>query len=474
MSTLIVLTPEQVELVRHGVLPDSSFRPMPRSVVASFDSSTESRRRERRVTGERRVANRHQIEFLDRDVAAEHWKQRTVELALLIGNTDPPSHGPGPVSAVIALARASALGRRGSGATGVRRLEIRDWRLLPTPVLVNDIVGDLPPNEARWWRENLHSSSKPIPPSTDEATLRALRSRVPGFDAIAAAARRPSTPADGVEVAARPSLQEARDAGMSAMRVFSPDWRELRPTAVTDQPLAPELEQFLAAVTENDLIQDDIVPFDGWRQHRSQGGWVEFQSAGRRLLVKNINFKPMETITGADLIYWRSDPDAFVIVQYKVLTKDRDGFIHRINGQDRLPGQLEAMLACTQSDGTPPSTTTNFRLANTSAFVKFAYPMTKLHADNQLIDGHYLPADFVQLMYARPDEGRGGGKILRFPTARSIDPETFSRLVRDCWIGTSGKASTALHKLLPGLRDHPPAHLLVAYDEPLRRQNPAG
>ncbi|MGS2620190.1 hypothetical protein ACVCAH_37905 [Micromonospora sp. LZ34] len=158
-------------------------------------------------------------------------------------------------------------------------------------------------------------------------------------------------------------------------------------------------------------------------------------------------------------------------MQYKVLTKDRGGLIHRINGQDRLPGQLQAMLACTEH--TAPSTTVDFHLANTSAFVKFAYPMTKLHADNQLIDGHYLPADYVQLMYARPDVGRDGAKILRFPTARSIDPETFSRLVRDCWIGTSGTASAALHKFLPGLREHPPAHLLIAYDEPLRRQNAA-
>jgi hypothetical protein len=386
---------------------------------------------------------------------------------MLIGNADTSGRSPGSAWAVIALARASALGRKGSGTTGVRRLEIRDWHLLPAPVLVEDIVGELPPNEARWWRENLHTPCTPIPPSTNDATLRALRSQVPDFDKIATAVLRPPASAGGVDVATRPSLQEARDASMTAMRVFSPDWRDLQPTSLTDQPLPPEVQLSVAAV-ENDLIQDDIVPFEGWRQHRSQGGWVEFQSEGRRLVVKNINFKPAETVTGADLIYWRSDPDAFVIVQYKVLDKDRGGLIHRINGQDRLPGQLQAMLACTQSDGTVPSTTVDFRLASTSAFVKFAYPMTKLHADDQLIDGHYLPADFVQLMCARPDKGRDGAKILRFPTARSIDPETFSRLVRDCWIGTSGKASTALHKLLLGLREHPPAHLVIAYDEPWR------
>jgi hypothetical protein len=228
LSTLIVLTAEQVELVRHGVLSDSTFQPMPASVVSSFDSSNEYRRRDRRVTGKRGVGNRHQIESLDRDVAAKHWKQLTVELAMLIGNADTPGHSPGSAWTVIALARASALGRKGSGTTGVRRLEIRDWHLLPAPVLVEDIVGELPPNEARWWRENLHTSCKPIPPSTNDATLRALRSRVPNFDEIATAVLRPPAFAGGVDVATRPSLQEARDASMTAMRVFSPDWRDLR------------------------------------------------------------------------------------------------------------------------------------------------------------------------------------------------------------------------------------------------------
>lgn len=400
-------------------------------------------------------------------MAAAYWKQRTVELALLVANADVPGDVTGPAWAVIALARAAALGRKGTGATGVRRLEIRGWRMLPAPIPVEDIVGGLPSNAARWWRDNLHKPCKPLPAGTDEATLSLLRHKVPGFDATASAVLEAAA-TGGAEVADRPSLLESRDAGMTAMRLFTADWRDLEPIALTQQPLASKLERFVATVDENDLIQDDIVPFEGWRQYRSQGGWVEFQSEGRRMLVKNINFKPAETVTGADLIYWRTDPDAFVIVQYKVLEKVRGGLIHRINGNDRLPGQLEAMLNCTQPDGTPPATTADFRLAGTSAFVKFAYPMTGLHADDQLIEGQYLPAEYVRLMYAQPDEGRNGGKILRFPAERSIDPETFARLVRDCWIGTSGDVSAALHKFLPGLRDLPPAHLVIAYDEPRR------
>lgn len=465
LSTLILLTAEEAELVRRGVLSDSTFQPMPTSVASSFASSKEGPRRDRRVPSRWAEGPRRRIEFLERDVAAAYWKQRTVELALLVASADAPGQAPGSAREVIGLARAVALGRKGTGATGVRRLEIRGWRMLSVPLSVENIVDDLPSNAARWWRDNLHKPCKPLPDGTDEATLSWLRLRVPGFDATASAVLDAAV-TGGAEVANRPSLLESRDAGMTAMRLFTQDWRDLEPVALTEQPLPSELQRFVAAVDENDLIQDDIVPFEGWRQYRSQGGWVEFHSEGRRLLVKNINFKPAETVTGADLIYWRSDPDAFVIVQYKVLEKDRGGLIHRINGNDRLPGQLEAMLNCAQTDGTPPAKAADFRLAGTSAFVKFAHPMTGLHADDQLIEGHYLPAEYVKLMYAEPDKGRNGGKILRFPAERSIDSETFSRLVRDCWIGTSGDVSAALHKFLPGLHDLPPAHLLIAYDQP--------
>ncbi|MGC4855088.1 hypothetical protein ACLQ24_17270 [Micromonospora sp. DT4] len=465
MSTLIQLTAEQVELVRYGVLSDATFQPMPMAAVKSFESAREGTRRARRAPVRKAAEPRRRIDSLDREVAAEYWKHQTIELALLIGNVDlPGSQGSG--WAVVALARAHALGRLGSGTTGVRNLEIRNWTVLATPIPVDAIISGLPVNEAHWWRRNLHASARPIPPSTDEATLRQLRQRITGFDEIVRSVLLPPAPAGGAAVAGRPALQEARDANMTAARLFSPDWRDLEPVPLSDEPSA-EVAAFVAELRpdENDLIQDDIIPFEGWEQHRSQGGWVEFQSEGRRLLVKNINFKLAETQTGADLVYWRSEPDAFVIVQYKVLDRDSKGLIHRINGNDRLLGQLEAMLACTRPDGVPPAKVADFRLAGTSAFVKFAHPMTKLHTDHQLIDGHYLPAELVQLMYADPDLGRDGGKMLRFPPERSIDPETFSRLVRDCWIGTSGKASAALHRFLPGLRAMPPAHLVIAYDE---------
>jgi hypothetical protein len=310
--------------------------------------------------------------------------------------------------------------------------------------------------------------TRPLPPETDAAIVEELRRRIGDFDSIVRELRAP-TAKPTVRVSGRPSLQEARDASMTALRLFEADWRDLQPIP-RQTPLPQEVSQLIVSATENDLIADDVDVFPGWTRHRSQGGWVEFHSRGRRLLVKNVNVSPVESANGADLIYWRKEPNAFVIVQYKKLTQTRGGLVYPID--DRLASQLQRMVASTTGDGPTdrPNTTDDYRLSSVSAFVKFAAPLER-HADDELVPGYYLPADLVQLMLQNPHTGPRGGKILRIPDARSMNSEMFVRLVRDCWIGTTGPASTALHALLPGLREHPPAYLTFAYDEPWRAQS---
>jgi hypothetical protein len=100
LSTLIQLTAEQVELVRHGVLSDATFQPMPMAVVKSFESTREAARRARRAPVRKAAEPRRRIDSLDREVAAEYWKHQTIELALLIGNVDLPGSEPRSTDAV--------------------------------------------------------------------------------------------------------------------------------------------------------------------------------------------------------------------------------------------------------------------------------------------------------------------------------------------------------------------------------------
>src|SRR5262245_53572898 len=94
---------------------------------------------------------------------------------------------------------------------------------------------------------------------------------------------------------------------------------------------------------------------------------------------------------------------------------NRKGNQNMIEPRPRCPPAWACTTLCGCLPPAPPatpSTTVDLRLASTSAFVKFAYPMTRLRAGDQLNDGHYLPADFVQLMYAHLNGGRDGRKFL--------------------------------------------------------------
>jgi hypothetical protein len=175
----------------------------------------------------------------------------------------------------------------------------------------------------------------------------------------------------------------------------------------------PEVDGLLAELSERDVIVDDTVVFPGWdRSRRSVAGWWEFRSRGRRLLIKSIDATHYEARTGADLVYLRREPDALVLVQYKMLRQSGDGrWVYRIDR--RLPGQLRRMIDCCQAatngdhEPTSASTVDSFRIGPSSAFVKFMQPTRRLGAD-ELTTGYYLPAEFVHsCSRARPKTIRG-------------------------------------------------------------------
>jgi hypothetical protein len=182
---------------------------------------------------------------------------------------------------------------------------------------------------------------------------------------------------------------------MTAVRIFDREWRKLEPIDIPSSPPV-RVDEMIARATENDLVNDDLSVFPDWKAGRSQGGWIEFRSNGRRLFVKNVNVSTVETSTGADLVYWRADSDSFVIVQYKKLEYTEDGgFFYRID--DRLSGQVQRLLQRTSpAVSNSCRTHDNYRLTDVSAFVKFVAPLER-HADDELIPGYYVPADLMKL-----------------------------------------------------------------------------
>jgi hypothetical protein len=67
-------------------------------------------------------------------------------------------------------------------------------------------------------------------------------------------------------------------------------------------------------------------------------------------------------------------------------------------------------------------------------------------------------------MLTTPGVGPRGGAVHYVVEQRHISPETFARLVRDTWVGSTGDATALLRQVL-GIRDTD-ADLVLAVDEP--------
>ncbi|HWN72703.1 MAG TPA: hypothetical protein VNN15_02720 [Solirubrobacterales bacterium] len=199
-------------------------------------------------------------------------------------------------------------------------------------------------------------------------------------------------------------------------------------------------------VPENTAIAYDAMRFLDFDRIDSPSGVASFTRGQEQLVVININAQPLETTTGADLIYVNERLDSIVLVQYKTMKREGSKDGEAVYRPDRrLEGQLERMekIPVLDSDGSPEQ----YRLHPGCAYLKLCSPVTTLSGEaNQLVSGMYIPIDYWRALSSSPQvEGPRGGKAFSYRTvSRHISNELFINLVRGAWIGTRGQASINL------------------------------
>lgn len=398
--------------------------------------------------------------------AAQSWHKSTREHALLAVQGDDGL-------TIVALGTVEG----GSRAThrGTRDLQIRVRYLLSEVIPLNALVQTLSSSQRRLLTSMLNGPLRPLSPKLGSAVLSAIRSAAPGIEEILSEIREQLNAEliDQAQTRVRRPAVLVQEAVSSALRFFRRNPDQLTPEpAPNPSPFALLLEES-AGVVENDVIADDSVAFPGWeRSDFSHRGWWEFHDAERRLLIKNINVSPQETRTGADLVYVRRDPDTFVLVQYKLMSALADGrLVYRPDG--RLDSQVERMI---ELENTPRGTVEaddagTYRVGPGFSFVKFVEPAAA-RADKlgALTPGLYLPSEYARRLLLVPEAGPQGGVVHFVANHRSIPSDTFTRLVRDAWVGSTGDATVLLREIF-GLRDST-ADLIMAVDEPLEPKDP--
>jgi hypothetical protein len=447
---LVALSPTEATVIASGRIHDPRYRPRPGSAFDQAETEEEV---------EEALAPLRASRSLDINARARDWRGIKERPGLLVANYN-------DVPVFIGVAWCTLRSR--SGYIGLARVRLKPWRLFKNQVAVSTILDDLDDGRtsANITRILKDWETRELPPEVNRRLLDALFDYAGNFDEALADVSASAQPARARHVVDRSELP-ALDASQSALRFFSRDWPELTP--VDDPgPLPSIAEEIDAAfrMSEDDHIADDASAFLDWRQTPGTiAGWFEFREGARRLLVKNINVSTEEARTGADLVYVRRDPDAVVLVQYKLLDQGTGDPYFR-DSRGRLASQVARMQKYANSPTTQSTDEPDYRLGRDVGYVKFILPTTSrtTSALDLRPEGRYHPAGSVERLLREPDKGPKGGKVFYTRNWRYINGETFAQLVRDRWIGTCEDATNQLLKvigLVPSGR-----HTYVAVDVP--------
>ncbi|MFI9488515.1 hypothetical protein ACIG47_19165 [Promicromonospora sp. NPDC052451] len=419
---LVALSPTEATVIASGRIYDPRYRPRPGSTLDQAETEEEIEEALAQVRASRR---------LDINARGRDWRGIRERPGLLVANYN-------DMPVFIGVAWCTLLSR--SGYVGLARVRLKPWRPFKNQVAVSTILDEL--NDGRTsaniTRILKDWETRELPPEVNRRLQDALFDHAGNFDealADVSASAQPARARRAVDQSELPAL----DASQSALRFFSRDWPQLTP--VDDLgPLPSIAEEIDAAfrMSEDDHIDDDASAFLDWQQTpRTVAGWFEFREGARRLLVKNINVSTAEARTGADLVYVRRDPDAVVLVQYKLLDQGTGDPYFRDSG-GRLASQVARMQKYANPATTQSADEPDYRLGRDIGYVKFIVPTTAraTSALDLRPEGRYHPAGSVERLLRTPDKGPKGGKVYYTRNWRYINGETFAQLVRDRWIGT--------------------------------------
>jgi hypothetical protein len=254
--------------------------------------------------------------------------------------------------------------------------------------------------------------------------------------------------------AADRAWQEQKDAADSLIRVTGFPRSAL---SAWDRPVNRD-DTYLAGLipepVEHSLIDHDVRAglgdmsrfFGDWRRRsvvRCDIHVLE-DSTGRRIEIVNVNATPVENRLGTDMIYYHHPTHSFVLVQYKRLDPRRKEY--RVD--ERLHQQMDRLEKVSQLSR-EPARPHEWRLAQDSCFLKFAYWRDTATSSSDLAPGMYLPLSYTRLLL--DDDctlGKRGGRIISYErVGRYLVSSEFTDLVKLGLVGTIGTSVEQLRDL---------------------------
>ncbi|MDV6211878.1 hypothetical protein R3Q08_26815 [Rhodococcus erythropolis] len=249
-------------------------------------------------------------------------------------------------------------------------------------------------------------------------------------------------------------LAQERDATISALQIAGVEENvdALRIVSHDDED-APFLKRVKTVhQTEDMIINADARRFMDWIETQTEHAAVaEFKGRdGRRLTVVNANRNGVESATGADLVYYNHSCGGFVLVQYKMFKRKSASGEWVCRADELFLDEAQRMMEVEKLySATAGSDHLSYRLGSPATYFKFCRSDAAFDAETRLMNGLYVPTEYVKPLMASMPGPRGGQRLEYEKTKeRALRIAAFAPLVSSGYIGSRGVATMELTNVI--------------------------
>lgn len=259
-----------------------------------------------------------------------------------------------------------------------------------------------------------------------------------------------------------------RDAIGVALDIFDASSELRQRTLRRWVPPAIPLPPFLKGIEQNHLTEEQMLAHDSKVFPQAEAVptriGATFTIGERTLSVVYLNRTAVEKSLGIDLIYYNHQFDAYTLVQYKRMKKERvkendlDAWAFRPSSDRNFEMEIRRMQKFRKEnpdEWTKDRSWKLYRLNGDGFFFKLCPSITLEVLSTDLIRGCYLPREYTEsLLLSKETEGPRGGKLLSFENIqRHLNNSEFTNLVRDGWIGTRDHSTSLITELIADALD---------------------
>jgi hypothetical protein len=351
--------------------------------------------------------------------------------------------------------------RTESVASGLYRIEFLKCAILQ-PINLKDFENATSSQTNLYWIQNYNNKGMRVPTEIWARWISYVKAQQPwNADAIDTLEAIRQPPKLTLPEGTSRSFALQWDAFGLAFEMTGIDRNTILPLfhSATSQP-AEFLEGFANHyIPEEKAIAYDVrIPLPGWSEFRRDvKGAVEFRNGDEAITIVNAHQGPVEHTTGVDLVYYHQQHHAFIMVQYKTMSKNEGEkeFGYRPtdpNYQSEMERMQQIHTLARYIEPRMHDTTLtyqNYRLNSDIFYFKICDALM-FERSPELVDGLYFPLElWQQVLESEEGKGKLGGlRIMRSKVKRYFNNTLFLDLAQKGWIGSRCLVSDALGILM--------------------------